>query len=77
MAWISLPSSSWNTHTQSYKRVTEGSRLFTAAVPDLSVTLVLHQLPHLELCEVQEEGLGEVLEGVGCSQVRDQTPLLQ
>lgn len=51
--------------------------LFTPAVPDLSVTLVLHHLSHLELHEVQEEGLCEVLEGVGCGQVRDQTPLLQ
>lgn len=57
--------------------MTERARPFTPAVADLSVALVLHHLSYLELHEVQEEGLSEVLEGVGCGQVRDQAPLLQ
>lgn len=55
----------WQTHTHT-----------DAASTHLSLTLVPHHLSKLELDKVHEEGLGEVLEGVGCCQVGDQTPLL-
>ena len=44
---------------------------------DLSLTIIFHYLPNLELNEVHEEGFREVFKSICCSQVRDQTPLLK
>lgn len=44
---------------------------------DLSVTIIFHYLPNLELNEVYEEGFREVFKSICCSQVWDQTPLLK